>query len=221
MLAVMGISAKAKWPPIPPEELVWMLALLHLQPSSDFTVSDRWTTRRTRHITQDLDHVDTTSVESLSFSVQRADGELTIIASSISERGSASETRAKLVLAFRPTGALASAEPIIDPDAERINRIKWTALETRQGISWSRNWPAIGNLLEAKVTVRPTARTLTDKTVSVTYTENGQTKCLGTIKISTQGEISEKKETEKRKLRRPLWSTNLRNLNDQQRGCSA
>ena len=90
---------------------------------------------------------------------------------------------AKKLVSFKPNGSLLGIEDEPNETMGRISRMEWTATEARQGIEWSRKWPASSNLLEAKVTVRPTSKTAKDTTLTVTYKEGMVTKCTGVINI--------------------------------------
>lgn len=49
----------------------------------------------------------------------------------------------------------------------RVDRMMWTAIESRKGLSWSRVWPSVEPLPSGKVTVRPIA----DGRMAVSYDE--------------------------------------------------
>ena len=165
--------------------------LISLLVSTSVQVGDRWTTERTFRVIQESEHIDVKTVEKLSYSVLQAGTEVTAISCERTPVPSAGEKPVKKTLTFKPNGFLLSREDEPDENFERMNRMEWTATEARQGISWSRDWPASGNLLEAKVSVKPTSRTLDDTTMAVTYKEGLVTKCVATIKVLNRVRIVE------------------------------
>ena len=158
-------------------------ALICLWVSSGFQEGDRWTTERTLQVVSSDEKVDSTTKERVQYRVVRVEAALFAIQTDIA---SASYPKAKPITSitvFKPNGALISNEDTIDLNLERIRRMEWTALEERKGISWSRSWPSRSSLIEAKVIVKPTARTQKDTTLSIIYQEAGITRGTGTIKI--------------------------------------
>jgi|GEM_PF-3368737 len=61
----------------------------------------------------------------------------------------------------------------------RIDRMQWAALEERSGISWNRRYPASAGLGAAKITVRPTKTEGEERTVAITYEEEGDVPVRG------------------------------------------
>jgi len=150
---------------------------------SGFQAGDTWTSERTFKYLQDADHIDAKVVEKLVYTVVEAGAERTIIGC---EETTTSPTRSKPTkkkTAFSPSGVVLTREEQLDPTIGRLNRMEWTATEARQGISWSRNWPAGGNLIEAKVLVKPVARTKDSTTMLVTYSEGKEIKCTANIVV--------------------------------------
>ena len=127
--------------------------------STSVQEGDRWTTERTFRYIAEAEHIDVKKVEKLSYSVLQAGTEVTAISCEQASIPLAGERPVKKILTFKPNGFLFSREDEPDENIERLNRMEWTATEARLGISWARDWPASGNLLEAKVTVKPTSRT--------------------------------------------------------------
>lgn len=157
--------------------------LVSLWVFAGFQEGDRWTTERTIQLTRSDAHVDSTTRSRITYRVVRVEAAMFAIQTGVAPAGDA---QAKPLLAtniFKPSGALVSKEDTSDLNLARIQRMEWTALEERKGISWSRSWTSSSNLIEAKVTVKPTARTPKDTTLLVTYDEGGVRKGTGTIKV--------------------------------------
>lgn len=151
--------------------------------SNSVQVGDRWVIERTLRFVQEAEKVEVKRVERLSYQVVQAGTELTAISIDTRSVSPPSDVPVKRVFTFKPNGFLLSREDESDENAGRLNRVEWTATEARQGISWSRDWPASGALLEAKVSVRPKNRTLEDTTMAVTYKEGAVARCVATVKV--------------------------------------
>jgi len=159
--------------------------------STSVQQGDRWTTERTMRYVQEQEHIDVKRVDRLSYEVLQAGTEVSSL-SCVTASGSPSDSKPlKKILSFKPNGFLLSREDEPDENVERVNRMEWTATEARQGISWSRSWPAAGNLIEARVIVKPTSRSANDTTMLVTYKEGLVTRCVATIKVLNSVRIVE------------------------------
>ena len=159
--------------------------------SNSVQEGDRWTVERTMQYVQEIEHVDVKNVDKLKFLVLEASPETTAISCEVIPVESSTTKASKKVNSFKPGGVLQSREDTSDLNLARINRMEWTATEARQGIEWSRNWPASSDLLEAKVNVKPTSHSATDTTLLVTYKEGENTKCVATIKVLNRVRVVE------------------------------
>ena len=133
-------------------------------------------------------------VDTLNYEVAQVNAESTVLTLLVVPGPKSSTKGSKSTITLKPSGALASAEESSNLDLQRVARMEWTALEAREGIEWSRNWPASGGLLEAKVNVKPITRTKVDTTMTVTYKEGVNTKCVATIKVLNSVRIAENVE---------------------------
>ncbi len=168
-----------------------MIALLLMFLDTSVHKGDSWVTERTFSYLQSSGNVDQSSVERLEYSVVAVGQEKTIWSTSATPKISTPTTPKLLRFEFRPSGVLLSQEDASNPDLERVNRIVWTCLEDRKGLSWSRKWPDIGNLVSAEVEVKPASKTDSDKTYHVTYREAGTTRGVATVKVFNQVRIVE------------------------------
>ncbi|MDR3690902.1 MAG: hypothetical protein P4L46_16100 [Fimbriimonas sp.] len=152
---------------------------------------DHWTAERTVRLLQEPDHLDQATVTTLNYRVAYAGADGFQIET---KGGSPSASDAKSPAQkfdFRSNGTLISSEDTKDPDLERVRRMVWTATEDRKGLSWSRTWPAVGGLIGADVSVKPSSKTATDTTFAVTYVEAGKTKGAATVKVFNRVRIVE------------------------------
>ena len=156
---------------------------------SSFIVGDHWTTERTMRLLQEPDHVDSKSIDRLEYRITEAGQERTILSVKTTSTGDVKTPPHTEEYGFKPNGVLVGLEPSLEPNLERINRMVWTALEVRNGLSWSRKWPIIGGLPPANVIVRPTSKTSELITMSVTYQENDITKGVATVKVFANAHI--------------------------------
>jgi hypothetical protein len=159
--------------------------------SNSVQEGDRWMVERTLRYLQEAEKVDVRQVDKLGYQVLQAGTEVTAVSCDKTDGSKPSEKPTKKTFMFKPNGFLLSHEDETDENVERLNRIEWTATEAREGISWSRNWPAAGNLLEARVNVKPTSRTVEDTTMAVTYQEGEIIKCVATVKVFNRVRIVE------------------------------
>ena len=155
--------------------------LVSLWVFSGFQEGDHWTTERTIQFAQADAKVDSPTRNRMTYRVVRVEAAMFAIQTGVVPAGDAKAKPLIAINIFKPSGALVSKEDTSDLNLARIQRMEWTALEERKGISWSRSWSSSSNLIEAKVTVKPTARTPKDTTLLVTYDEGGVRKGTGTI----------------------------------------
>jgi len=74
-------------------------------------------------------------------------------------------------LKFGAGGAPEYEEDLSDPIAARVDRMQWTAAESRKGVAWIRKFPASSALPAGKVTVKPAGMDGPNQLVTITYSE--------------------------------------------------
>ena len=152
---------------------------------------DHWTTERTYRVLQAAAGSDQISVDKLNYSVVSYTPEDFDVSVEVVTGTASTFKPSKVYFVFRQNGVLLSKEDTSDADMERINRMEWTTLEDRHGISWSRKWPELAGLSEANVIVKPTGSTRDDTTYSVNYVEHEKVKCVATIKVLNKARVVE------------------------------
>jgi len=169
-----------------------MIALLFaLAVDSTLRQGDHWITERTIRLIQEPDHVDQTSVDKLDYKVELSNEEGYVVSMKVTPGHDSAAKDASVRWSFKPNGLFLGKEDATDANTERINRMVWTALEDRKGLSWSRTWPAIGGLVGAEVIVKPASKTSEDITLSVSYKELGKVKAVATLKEFSEVRIVE------------------------------
>ena len=161
-----------------------MLALLlPIAFATGLQEGDSWVSELTVRCVQQAEKIDSRRVSRLLYSVIGVTAEFTTINVDVSPIPDDKSKPVRQVLVFNSGGVLVNRENTTNLDLARVRRMEWTAAEPRQGISWSRNWPAKSDLLESKVTVKPTMRTEKDVTMLVNYLESGKSKATATVKV--------------------------------------
>ncbi len=163
-----------------------MLALLlPIAIATGLQEGDTWVSELTIRYVQQSEGIDFKRQSRLAFHVITVTTESTTIRVDSTPLPADATKPVQETFVFSPGGALLSSEITANQDLARVHRMEWTAAEPKQAISWARSWPTRSDLIEAKVTVRPTARTTKDATMRITYLESGKQKGAATAKLIT------------------------------------
>lgn len=173
-----------------------MLPLVVLLALSDggLAVGDTWSVERTSRFINEAASIDVANVERIDYRVETVSAE----GFSIQSSRVLTETRfgrdrvppptdvpaRERKLTFAPGGAPTFEEDREDAVRARLDRMMWPAAEDRKGVSWTRKFAASAALPAGKTVVKPTSVKGEDRTVSISYTEEGGVKGEGTAVIS-------------------------------------
>ena len=156
-----------------------------------FQEGDRWSIDRTIQFVRPDGHTSVSDADQVNYRVVRVEAQFYALKTDVIPGPGSHSKHSSVTTIFKPGGSLMSPEDTSNLDLERVRRMEWTALEQRKGISWSRNWPSRSDLIEAKIIVKPQARTLKDTTLLVTYKEGDLTKAVATVKVLNRASVIE------------------------------